>query len=607
LTDRLRTWLLLGLVAFGTGWGHEARAWWNNDWAFRKEITFDLTAAGADVPGTPTDVPVLIRLSLGNFQYFGDSKPDGSDFRFVAADDKTPLKHHIERFDPQAQLAFVWVRVPRLAGGANTDKIFLYYGNKNAPAAADAAGTYDTNQALVYHFGAAKGTPQDSTGYKSEPTAFDAEVSSASLIGSGAKFAGAQTIAIPANGAVHLAAGKGITVSAWVRFEAAQPQAYVAQLADQGHELVLGINGSTAFARYNGGSQPVTVNGTAALTTSEWHHLAVRIGDGNLTLFVDGADAGHAAAESKEIGGALTVGGSAAKGNFYSGDLDELEVSNVARTGDWIKAAARSQGMVAPLVVYGADAQKDSGGGESYFATTLRNVTVDGWVIIGVLGVMFVASVLIMAFKTMSLNRIQRGNARFLVEFHKLSSDFTALETRAQSGKDNDPFAAKGDGDNAEYGSSTLWRLYHHGIQETLKRFDGQGVGADRARILSAQSIEAIRAVMDGSMTRMTQRLNSNMVWLTISISGGPFLGLLGTVVGVMITFAAIAASGEVNINAIAPGTAAALVATVFGLGVAIPCLFGYNYLNTRVKEIGVDMRVFVDEFVTRIAETYSE
>src|SRR5262249_14063222 len=61
--------------------------------------------------------------------------------------------------------------------------------------------------------------------------------------------------------------------------------------------------------------------------------------------------------------------------------------------------------------------------------------------------------------------------------------------------------------------------------------------------------------------------------------------GLLGTVVGVMITFAAIAASGDVNINAIAPGTAAALVATVAGLGVAIPCLFGYNYLNTKVRK----------------------
>jgi biopolymer transport protein ExbB len=96
------------------------------------------------------------------------------------------------------------------------------------------------------------------------------------------------------------------------------------------------------------------------------------------------------------------------------------------------------------------------------------------------------------------------------------------------------------------------------------------------------------------------------MVLLTIAISGGPFLGLLGTVVGVMITFAAIAATGDVNINAIAPGTAAALVATVAGLAVAIPCLFGYNYLNSRVKEITADMRVFVDEFVTRIAETYS-
>ncbi|MGC4665521.1 MotA/TolQ/ExbB proton channel family protein, partial [Escherichia coli] len=87
----------------------------------------------------------------------------------------------------------------------------------------------------------------------------------------------------------------------------------------------------------------------------------------------------------------------------------------------------------------------------------------------------------------------------------------------------------------------------------------------------------AIRASLDASVTRLTQRLNSQMVWLTIAISGGPFLGLLGTVVGVMITFAAIAASGDVNINAIAPGTAAALVATVCGLGVAIPCLFGYN------------------------------
>ena len=95
------------------------------------------------------------------------------------------------------------------------------------------------------------------------------------------------------------------------------------------------------------------------------------------------------------------------------------------------------------------------------------------------------------------------------------------------------------------------------------------------------------------------------MVMLTIAISGGPFLGLLGTVVGVMITFAAIAAAGDVNVNAIAPGIAAALLATVDGLAVAIPALFGYNYLASRIKNISADMQIFVDEFVTRLAETY--
>ncbi len=108
-------------------------------------------------------------------------------------------------------------------------------------------------------------------------------------------------------------------------------------------------------------------------------------------------------------------------------------------------------------------------------------------------------------------------------------------------------------------------------------------------------------------MTRELEKLGDRLVFLTISIAGGPFLGLLGTVVGVMITFAAIAAAGDVNVNAIAPGIAAALVATVAGLAVAIPALFGYNYIISRVKTATNNMRVFSDEFVTRMAEFYDE
>jgi biopolymer transport protein ExbB len=126
-------------------------------------------------------------------------------------------------------------------------------------------------------------------------------------------------------------------------------------------------------------------------------------------------------------------------------------------------------------------------------------------------------------------------------------------------------------------------------------------------KALSGRSIQAIRASLDGIMVRETQKLNSLMVLLTIAISGGPFLGLLGTVVGVMITFASIAAAGDVNVNAIAPGIAAALVATVAGLFVAIPAMFGYNYLTSKIKEATTDMHVFVDEFITKVAEFYRE
>ena len=587
--------------------------WWNDQWAFRKEITFDLTPTGGAIAGTANDVPVLVRLSLGNFPYFNDTKPDGSDLRFLAADDKTPLKFHIERYDAQAQMAFVWVTVPHLAGGVNTDKVYLYYGNKEAQAGADVAGSYDKSQALLYHFGAAATAAQDATAYKTEPTKFSAEVNPASLIGAGVKLGGAQSITIPATASLRLLPAQGITMSAWVRIEAAQSQGYVADLAEGPRELTLGIEGQQAFARYTDGT-PVQVASTAALSTGEWHHLALVAGGGQLKLIVDGEAAGNTPVTLNEIGGTLTVGGSAAGGNYLTGELDEFAVSNIARSDDYVKAAARSQGVVAPLVVYGGDASKESDASTSYIGTTLRSVTVDGWVIIIILVILFFLSLAIMTGKFVFLNRVGRGNSQFLKRFRKMRDDPSALE-KIVGPKANDADEDAGEAklpslfdkeDPETFGSSTLWRLYHHGMRETMKRIEGQTAGAARVTTLSAQSIEAIRATLDATHTRMTQQLSAQMVWLTISIAGGPFLGLLGTVVGVMITFAAIAVAGDVNVNAIAPGTAAALVATVAGLGVAIPCLFGYNYLNTRIKEINADNHVFVDEFVTRIAETYS-
>jgi biopolymer transport protein ExbB len=110
---------------------------------------------------------------------------------------------------------------------------------------------------------------------------------------------------------------------------------------------------------------------------------------------------------------------------------------------------------------------------------------------------------------------------------------------------------------------------------------------------------------MEESYIKEDKKLNSWLVLLTMAITGGPFLGLLGTVWGVMNTFAAMAEAGEANIMAIAPGVASALSTTVFGLIVAIPALFGYNFLAGRIKNISADMDIFMDQFLLRIEDIY--
>jgi len=580
-----------------------SQAWWNDDWNFRKEISLDLGKTGANISGTVQDVPVLIRLHAGNFGYFADAKPDGSDFRVIDGDDKTPLKFHFERFDAVNQLAFLWIRVPRIAGGTNNQKLFIYYGNPKAADAADTGGTYDKNQALVLHFSDPQ--PVDSTAYANKPAASTAESNVASLIAGGLKMSGAQSLAIPATNSLRLVPAEGATLSTWVRLAAPQSDAYLLALQDQAAEFIVGMRGLRPYARLSGAAGNAEATAPEDVSPAQWHQVVASYSAGRLTLYVDGVAAVSAPAQAAEIGGQLTIGAGKSSDHFLAGELDEVQFSNVARSADWVTAAARSQGTEAPLVVYGGDAQREAQK-VSYFKVTLNNVTADGWVVIGILAVMFVIALVVMIGKAVYLARVSGGNTAFLREF-EASRDAIGLAGNTTPDEENAAAAAAPAPDPDRFPQSTIYQIYLRGTQEIAGRIGAKSVGARAVTKLSPQSVDAMRAAMDATQVRMGQRLGSNMVLLTIAIAGGPFLGLLGTVVGVMITFAAIAASGDVNVNAIAPGIAAALVATVAGLGVAIPALFAYNWLNTRIKEINADMRVFVDEFITRVAEQYAD
>ena len=593
--------LLLSLPAL-------AQAWWNDDWSYRKHLTLDTTPTGADIKGALQDVPVLIRLHAGNFNYFLDLKQDGSDIRFIADDDKTPLKFHIEKLDPINEIALIWVKLPQVPAAAKSQSFWMYYGNAKAVKAEDAAGTYDVKQALVYHFANKDGAPRDQTSYGNNPSEDTAQYNPSALIGGGVHFGGTQHLTIPATPSLQLTPANGWTFSAWVKIDVPQKDAYLLYREEGERSLVMGIDGTDVYARLGQGSQGIRTPAGVSITPGAWHQLAMTVGQSGLIIYIDGAEAASVPLTYSDLGGNITLGAAGDGSHGFSGDADEVEIAGTVRSADWIKAAAAGQGVDAKLVAYGSDDQHGSSGGTSYFGVILQNVTVDGWVVIVLLAIMAAISWVVMVGKGLVIRRVHKDNDSFMQQFRKLSLSDTARLDQPEDERQHElaeasPLLNAMFGKHEHFESSPLYRLYHQGIQELQQRI-GLAVGA-QASTISDKSISAIRATLDAVLVRESQKLNSQMVLLTIAISGGPFLGLLGTVVGVMITFAAIAATGDVNINAIAPGIAAALVATVAGLGVAIPALFGYNYLATRIKTIVSDMHVFVDEFISKTAEHY--
>ena len=116
------------------------------------------------------------------------------------------------------------------------------------------------------------------------------------------------------------------------------------------------------------------------------------------------------------------------------------------------------------------------------------------------------------------------------------------------------------------------------------------------ARPIGETSMNSVRSAMERAVGEESLRLESNLIVLATAVSGAPFLGLLGTVWGVMDAFSGIAQAGQSSLAAMAPGVSGALITTVVGLLVAIPAMFGYNFLTTSTRSFIVEMENFAAE-----------
>jgi len=559
--------IALALVAALPGVAHAS--WWNSDWTERTKITLNTSAQGLTTQQAAAHVAVAVRLHSGNFD-FTAAKEDGSDLRVLAADDKTPLKFSIERFDSVNELAVLWVDVPSVLPGSDKNVFYVYGGNAKAAADASTAGGFDAATVAAFHYSdAGKTTPagSDATGAIKPVNAVAIETNgllagAAKLDGSGIEYAlDAKPI---------VAAGNQLSMSFWVKLD----DVAKATLLDWG-----GLSLALADGKLVVRAGKAEVSG-GAIAAAHWTPVALTLGSGKVTVYVGGTQVAQGEMAAPALTGNLRLG------NGAHGLLDELQVASTLRSADWLAVSTGAQGAESKLVASQketADSAGDSGEGGGYIGILVKSLTPDAKVVIGLLGIMFAIAVWVMASKSVFVGRADKDNRSFLARFRAAEEDMLKLVS------------------DGAHPHSPLYRLYEAGVRELAKRKVGEAGSAP----LSGASLDAVKAAVDADFVRENHRLNSKMVLLTIAISGGPFLGLLGTVVGVMITFAAIAAAGDVNVNAIAPGIAAALLATVAGLGVAIPSLFGYNYLAARIKNVTADMQIFIDEFITRVAEIY--
>jgi biopolymer transport protein TolQ len=220
--------------------------------------------------------------------------------------------------------------------------------------------------------------------------------------------------------------------------------------------------------------------------------------------------------------------------------------------------------------------------------------TVEGKIILGVLFLGSIFSWSVMVTKMRYLGFARRQSERFAALFRRDRLPLRLYESEAR------------------FEGSPLFEIYEAGCEELCFQLLGstevdetfQARLEDAPKISSAQ-MRAVTAAMERAVGESALKLESYMNILSMAVSGAPFIGLLGTVWGVMDAFSGIAMAGNANLSAMAPGVSGALVTTVVGLLVAIPAMFGYNFLVASVRSMIVQSDNFAAELASEIEHRY--
>jgi len=216
---------------------------------------------------------------------------------------------------------------------------------------------------------------------------------------------------------------------------------------------------------------------------------------------------------------------------------------------------------------------------DGFLGGILGGASLVGLTVLFVLVLMSLGSWYVIILKLMTLNRAKRAilaEQRAFQDARDMASAMHAL------GKDS---------------SSSLYRIAHNAVRE-LKRIEASKAEVKvKARLAKDNMRRALRQAVASEMSAM----DSQMSFLGTCANATPYIGLLGTVWGIIVSFQSIATLKTAAISAVAPGMAEALIATAFGLAVAIPSTIAYNAIQGLLSKIETELVNFAGIFLNRI------
>ena len=339
----------------------EPGTWWGAAWAYRKEIAIDHTMVDADL----TAFPVLIDITDPDLAAYAQN--DGDDVAFVDYNG-TRLSHEIVRYDDAAGHLIVWVNVPSLSSSEDTI-LYMYFGNGAADNQENVEGTWDRYFVMVQHLEEPSGTHYDSTANGNDgTTVVVTDQNATGQINGADAFDGADDhVRVPNDGTLQFGEGS-VTAEAWI---------YPRSVPDTGGARVVNNRGTGAGGQYRGWQLKIadatgrwkfkdtgiddgsdnyrSYEGTTAYGYDQWVHVAMVYDvDNELVFYVNGAVDGTlpvgpygsiANDLPTAIGGSIAHEGVEGADNkqFFDGIIDEVKLSNVARSAGWVSTSYNNQ------------------------------------------------------------------------------------------------------------------------------------------------------------------------------------------------------------------------------------------------------------------------